>query len=184
MYSQPKHLSDELILCIHITRVRVDFNRDSGAKSHRWCRVVNLRPSNPDLLCFAAVQDLTIFMAPQGPAPFKWLVLWGTTLHFVQWIQTQIIRTLCGRSIPCPNNVTLRVLAHQLLRALTFPNEVLKDLEKSWPGKISCRDGWRQFERRNFCKMIFLWWWILMTSSSYFPLNEWNALEFRSGCWT
>ena len=59
----------------------------------------------PDLLCFAAVQDLTIFMAPQGPAPFKWLELWGTTLHFVQWIQTQIIRTLWGRSIPCPSNV-------------------------------------------------------------------------------
>ena len=44
---------------------------------------------------------------------------------------------------------TLRVLAHQLLRDLSFPNEVLKDLEKSGPGKISCRDGWRQFERRK-----------------------------------
>ena len=84
MYSQSIQLTHELILCIQITRGRVHFNRDSTAKSPCWHRVLNLWPSNPDLLWFAAVpslQDLAIFMAPHGRAPFKWPVLWGTALQ-------------------------------------------------------------------------------------------------------
>jgi hypothetical protein len=84
MYSQPRHLTYELILCIQITRGRVHFNGDSTAKSPCWHRVSSLWPSDPDLLRFAAVpslQDLAIFMAPHGRAPFKWPVLWGTAFQ-------------------------------------------------------------------------------------------------------
>ena len=84
MYSQTIHLTHELKSCIQIIRRRVDFNGDSTVKVP--CR---RRDSNRDhptqVLSFAAapsLQDLAIFMAPHGRAPFKWPVLWGTTF---QW---------------------------------------------------------------------------------------------------
>ena len=84
MYSQSIHLTHESILCIQFTRGRVLFYGDSTAKSPYWHRVLNLWPSDPELLPFAAVlslQDLATFMAPCGWAPFKWPVLWGTALQ-------------------------------------------------------------------------------------------------------
>ena len=66
-----------------LRRGRVDFKGDTAGKSPCWHQVSNLWPSDPDLLWFAAIpslQDLAIFMASHGRAPFKWPVLWGTTL--------------------------------------------------------------------------------------------------------
>ena len=45
MYRQQPSLKHELILCIQITKGRVDFNGDSAVKSPCWRGVVNLRPS-------------------------------------------------------------------------------------------------------------------------------------------
>ena len=42
MYSQPMLFTDELILCIQITRERVHFKGDSTAKSPCLLRVLNL----------------------------------------------------------------------------------------------------------------------------------------------
>ena len=50
MYSQPVHLTHELMLCIQITRKRVDIGGDYSMKSPCWQQVLNLRPSNPDLM--------------------------------------------------------------------------------------------------------------------------------------
>ena len=58
MHSQPIDLTRELILYVQITRRRVDANGDSALKSPRWYRVSNLRPSDPDLLQFAAVPSM------------------------------------------------------------------------------------------------------------------------------
>ena len=66
MYSQPMHLTCELILCIQITRGRVPFNGDSTAKSPCWHQVLNLWRSDLDLLQFAAVPSYRIW-------PFSWL---------------------------------------------------------------------------------------------------------------
>ena len=78
------HLSHELKLWKQITRRRVDFNGDSTVNDPCWHR-----DSNHDLptqvLCFAASpssQELAIFMAPHGRAPFKWPVLRGTPLKW------------------------------------------------------------------------------------------------------
>ena len=71
MYSQLIHLTHELILCIQITSGRIDFNGDSPEKSPCGHQVSNIRPSNPDLLQFAAIpllQDLAIFITPHGLA--------------------------------------------------------------------------------------------------------------------
>ena len=65
--SQPMHLTHKLILCSQITWGRVDNSWDSAVKSPCWHWVLNLWPSNRDLLRFAAVpslQDLAIFRAP------------------------------------------------------------------------------------------------------------------------
>ena len=46
-------------------------------KSHCWLQVLNLQPSDPDLLRFAAIpslQDLAIFMDPHGQAPISLVV--------------------------------------------------------------------------------------------------------------
>ena len=53
MYSHPIHFTHELVLCIQITRGRVDFNGNSAAKSPCWHRVSNLRPSRLMLLNFS-----------------------------------------------------------------------------------------------------------------------------------
>ena len=45
MYSQPKHLTHKLILFVQITRGRVDFNRDSTAKSPCRHEPVTFQPS-------------------------------------------------------------------------------------------------------------------------------------------
>ena len=68
------HLTHELILLIQITRGRRDFNRDFIGKSSCWCCVMNLQPSDPDL-----VQPYRNW---PFSAPFKWPVLWGTNLQF------------------------------------------------------------------------------------------------------
>ena len=53
--SQPIHLTNELILCILITRGRVHFNGYSTVKSPFWHQVLNLCPSDPKFLRLAAV---------------------------------------------------------------------------------------------------------------------------------
>ena len=42
MLSQPIHHTNEWILCVQITRGRVDLNGDSAAKSPCWHQVLNL----------------------------------------------------------------------------------------------------------------------------------------------
>ena len=49
MYIKSIHLTHELILCIQITRRRVDFKWDSTVKSPSWHQVLNLWSSDPDL---------------------------------------------------------------------------------------------------------------------------------------
>ena len=66
MYCRPIQPKHGLILCMQNTRGRVVFNRVSVVKSPCWHWVLILWPSNPDLLCFAAVhvlQDFVIFTA-------------------------------------------------------------------------------------------------------------------------
>ena len=58
MIFQTIHVTHELILCILITRKREDINRDYTVKIPCWYQVLNLLPSNPDLLCFAVVPYL------------------------------------------------------------------------------------------------------------------------------
>ena len=41
-YSQPMHLSHEVIMCLQITRAREDFNGDSAVKSLCWHQILNL----------------------------------------------------------------------------------------------------------------------------------------------
>ena len=55
MYNQPIHPTREMILCIQITKGRVDFNGDSALKSPCWLWVLNLWPSFP------------VHMLPQRP---------------------------------------------------------------------------------------------------------------------
>ena len=71
MCSQPIHLTHELLLCIQIMGRWVDIHGDSAVKSPCWHQGLNLQPSNPDLLHFAAVpslRDLAIlyFHQPKG----------------------------------------------------------------------------------------------------------------------
>ena len=58
MYSQPKRLAHEFILCMQVTRRRVDINTDSAVKVLWLHQVLNLPPSDPDLLHFAAIPSL------------------------------------------------------------------------------------------------------------------------------
>ena len=58
MYSQPIQLVHVVILSTFITTERVDFNRDSTAKNPCWLKVLNLLPSDPDLLGFAPMPSL------------------------------------------------------------------------------------------------------------------------------
>ena len=64
------YLNNDLILCVQITRQRVDFNGDCAVKSPFWRQVLNLQPSiYSDLFCLAAIPsvlDLDIFMASHG----------------------------------------------------------------------------------------------------------------------
>ena len=116
MYCQPIHLKHELILRLQITRGCVDFNGDSTVKSLCWRWVSNLWPSDLDLLHFAAVpflQNLTFFMAPHGPAPFKWPVLWGTALqqspaHCLEHSRVSLIRSLKAIQLCWDNKANLR----------------------------------------------------------------------------
>ena len=56
MYSQPIHLTHEILLCLHITRGGVHFNADSAVKSPCWQGVSKLGPSDPYHAHFAAIR--------------------------------------------------------------------------------------------------------------------------------
>ena len=59
IWGVPVHLTYSLILCTQITRRRVDVSGDSSVKSPCWLQVLNLWPSDSDLLWFAAIILLT-----------------------------------------------------------------------------------------------------------------------------
>ena len=69
MYS----FTNELILCIQITRRRLDINGDPAAKSLWWHQVLNLQPSTPDLLHFAPVPSLHAHSESLVMSFFKYL---------------------------------------------------------------------------------------------------------------
>ena len=139
--SQSIHLTHELIMCIQITRGKVHFNRDSTVKSPCWHQVLSLWPSDPDLLWYAAIpslQDLAIFMAPHGWAPFKKPVLRGTALQQAERNTVQTFPRACKpwKSLP---SICLAYMFPQRSPALVFVRSAWSSQVVSHPSTIQAK---------------------------------------------
>ena len=116
-------------------------------------RVLNLCPSDPGRLRFAAVpslQYLAIFMAPHSRAPFRWPVLWGTTLQ--------------QSPASCPDHsqdfLRTHLLGSQKKPALVFVSSTWSSQVVSHPSTILAQ-----------CCLTSVWKWELVFPTWHGPLT-------------